>query len=77
MPATALVRSRRPLESSWGERMGASGSGAGTWAAAAGPEEAGVPSMAALAPAELIATEAVDDPKDIETRESDTKCYGC
>ena len=29
--------------------------------------------MAVLTPEELIATEAVGDPEDIETRESDTK----
>ena len=68
MSATDSVRSRRPVESSWFERMGA-GSRAGAVMAA----DAGGGAMEVGAPDEVTAGEAVDGPEDIAIEESDTK----
>ena len=69
LPMSRIPRfmSRMPLASSWGERMAASGSGTGA-EAAAGPDAAGLSSMAAVTP-----TVVVGAPEDIVTEVSDTK----
>ena len=62
------VRSRRPVESSWFETMGAGSRAGADW-----PAEADGGSMVAGAPDDAIAAEAVGSPEDIATEESDTK----